>query len=81
MIKQLDQAGCILLRHGGRHDIYSQPITGRTQPVPRHHEINEILAIVRPGLMGALPENVAGESLQSRIQAHQCQLNQLGLGS
>ncbi|MFU8884474.1 MAG: type II toxin-antitoxin system HicA family toxin [Cyanobacteriota bacterium] len=44
LIKDLEQAGCVLLRHGGRHDIFHQPRTGRTQPVPRHREINEILA-------------------------------------
>ncbi|QNJ24591.1 YcfA-like family protein [Synechococcus sp. SYN20] len=44
LIKQLEKAGCVLLRHGGRHDIFHQPQTGRTQPVPRHREINEILA-------------------------------------
>ena len=26
------------------HDIYRNPITGATQPVPRHREINEITA-------------------------------------
>jgi len=44
LIRELEQAGCFLLRHGGRHDIFHQPRTGRTQPLPRHREINEILA-------------------------------------
>jgi predicted RNA binding protein YcfA (HicA-like mRNA interferase family) len=44
LIRKLEKAGCVLLRHGGRHDIFHQPSTGRTQPVPRHREINEILA-------------------------------------
>ncbi|QPN71510.1 type II toxin-antitoxin system HicA family toxin [Synechococcus sp. CBW1108] len=44
LIRELEQAGCVLLRHGARHDIFHQPQTGRTQPVPRHREINEILA-------------------------------------
>ncbi|MEA5474654.1 type II toxin-antitoxin system HicA family toxin [Synechococcus sp. CCY9201] len=44
LIRELEKAGCVLLRHGGRHDIFHQPQTGRTQPVPRHREINEILA-------------------------------------
>lgn len=44
LIKRLEQSGCILLRHGGRHDIYHNPTTGRSEPVPRHREINEILA-------------------------------------
>jgi len=44
LIRDLDQAGCTLLRHGGRHDIYHNPKTGRSEPVPRHRELNEILA-------------------------------------
>ena len=34
----------MLLRHGGKHDIYHNPKTGMTQPLPRHKEINEYLA-------------------------------------
>jgi len=44
LIKRLEKEGCQLLRHGSKHDIYHNPKTGRTQPVPRHREINEILA-------------------------------------
>ena len=44
LVKQLEQFGCILLRHGGKHDIYHNPRTGGSEPVPRHREINEILA-------------------------------------
>ncbi len=44
LIKKLDKAGCELLRHGGKHDIYHNPSTGASQPVPRHREINENLA-------------------------------------
>jgi len=32
------------VRHGGKHDWYSNPLTGMSQPVPRHREINEVLA-------------------------------------
>jgi mRNA interferase HicA len=44
LIKQLEGMGCILLRHGGRHDWYHNPATRVSQPVPRHREINEQLA-------------------------------------
>ncbi|MGB0563921.1 MAG: type II toxin-antitoxin system HicA family toxin [Spirulinaceae cyanobacterium] len=44
LISQLEQAGCSLLRHGGKHDIYHNPNTGKTEPIPRHREINERLA-------------------------------------
>ncbi len=44
LIRQLEQQGCVLLRHGGRHDIYHNPVTGQKQPVPRHGEIDNALA-------------------------------------
>ncbi len=36
--------GCTLIRHGGKHDWYQNPVTRMSQPVPRHKEINENLA-------------------------------------
>ncbi|MEJ7701934.1 MAG: type II toxin-antitoxin system HicA family toxin [Pyrinomonadaceae bacterium] len=42
-VKQLTKAGCILLRHGSRHDIYLNPLNGRKQPVPRHTNVDERL--------------------------------------
>lgn len=44
LVAEVEQAGCVLLRHGGRHDIYHNPKTGRSEPIPRHREINELLA-------------------------------------
>jgi len=44
LIQKLKQAGCILIRHGGKHDIYHNPSNGKSQPILRHREINEILA-------------------------------------
>jgi predicted RNA binding protein YcfA (HicA-like mRNA interferase family) len=44
LIKLLTEEGCILKRSGGRHDIYFNPKNGMQQPVPRHTEINEVLA-------------------------------------
>jgi mRNA interferase HicA len=44
LIKQLTIAGCVLLRHGSRHDIYLNPTNGQKQPVPRHTEVDEQLA-------------------------------------
>jgi predicted RNA binding protein YcfA (HicA-like mRNA interferase family) len=44
LIKELEKMGCILLRHGGRHDWYHNPKTKISQPVPRHREINDYLA-------------------------------------
>jgi mRNA interferase HicA len=44
LIAELTRAGCVLLRHGAKHDIYHQPQSGRSEPVPRHREIDERLA-------------------------------------
>ncbi|MGB7761262.1 MAG: type II toxin-antitoxin system HicA family toxin [Bryobacteraceae bacterium] len=44
LIRKLETSGCLLVRHGGRHDWYRNPKTGMAQPVPRHKEVNEILA-------------------------------------
>ncbi|MSQ73840.1 MAG: type II toxin-antitoxin system HicA family toxin [Betaproteobacteria bacterium] len=44
LIKALENMGCVLTRHGGRHDWYTNPSTKQSQPVPRHNEINEYLA-------------------------------------
>ena len=54
LIEKLKSAGCELLRHGAKHDIYHHPETGKSQPVPRHKEINELLArkIIRDLTMG-----------------------------
>jgi predicted RNA binding protein YcfA (HicA-like mRNA interferase family) len=44
LIKELEKIGCVLLRHGGKHDWYHNPETKISQPVPRHKEINKYLA-------------------------------------
>ncbi|MGH7428285.1 MAG: type II toxin-antitoxin system HicA family toxin [Candidatus Methylomirabilaceae bacterium] len=42
-IRELVSAGCFLKRPGKRHDIYTNPKTRRSAPVPRHTEIKESL--------------------------------------
>jgi len=44
LIKKLEETGCVLIRHGGRHDWYQNPRTKVSQPIPRHKEIKDILA-------------------------------------
>lgn len=44
LIKILTDIGCVLVRHGGKHDWYMNPQTKQSQPVPRHNEVNENLA-------------------------------------
>ena len=50
-VRELTQAGCQLVRHGARHDIYSNPANGRRAPVPRHNEIkNSLCELIRKQL-------------------------------
>ena len=44
LIKRITAVGCVLVRHGNRHDLYRNPKTVRKQPVPRHIEIDVDLA-------------------------------------
>jgi len=41
LIRRILDEGCVLARARGGHDIYRSVITGATQPVPRHREVNE----------------------------------------
>ena len=43
LIAELEAKGCLLVRHGKRHDLYANPQTGSKAPVPRHSEIKETL--------------------------------------
>ena len=44
LVKQLEEMGCVFIRHGGKHDWYQNPKTKVSQPIPRHKEIKEQLA-------------------------------------
>jgi len=44
LIRELEKMGCVLIRHGAKHDWYQNPRTKVSQPVPRHREIKEYLA-------------------------------------
>ncbi|WP_353851185.1 type II toxin-antitoxin system HicA family toxin [Thiomonas sp.] len=44
LLRQLVAAGCVLVRHGGRHDIWLNPHTGQKQPIPRHRDVEDALA-------------------------------------
>jgi len=39
LLKRLRVLGCVLLREGGHHSVFTDGV--RTIPVPRHREINE----------------------------------------
>lgn len=44
LIRPLEQNGCQQLREGSRHTMYVNPRQKKVSAVPRHGEINEILA-------------------------------------
>jgi hypothetical protein len=40
----LEQMGGIVVRHGSKHDWYTNSQTSQSQPVPKHRELSEYLA-------------------------------------
>ena len=44
LIRAIERLGCALVRNGAKHDWYRNPVTGVSQPVPRHREVKEHLA-------------------------------------
>ena len=44
LIKIITTNGAVFLRHGGNHDVYYQPRSGKQEVVPRHREISEPVA-------------------------------------
>ena len=44
LIRAIEDEGCVFVRAGGRHDIYRNVITGASDAIPRHREINELTA-------------------------------------
>lgn len=44
LVKHLQQHGCQLLREGARYSIYWDPANSRTPTVPRHTEVDNLLA-------------------------------------
>jgi len=44
LLGHLQEQGCVPLREGGSHSIWSNPQTGRKEAIPRHHEIKKSLA-------------------------------------
>ena len=44
LVRLLLAQGCVLVRHGAKHDWYQNPTTKVSQPVPRHKEIADGLA-------------------------------------
>ena len=43
-LKYLHSQGCELLREGGRHSWWHNPVLNKRSAIPRHSEIKDILA-------------------------------------
>ena len=44
LVRHLETYGCEFLREGGRHTIYVNRAAQRSTSIPRHREINNLLA-------------------------------------
>ena len=44
LIRAIEKNGAIFVRHGSDHDWYKNPETGKTDAVPRHRDIKDVLA-------------------------------------
>jgi len=43
-LRHLQEHGCILIREGGNHSWWGNPAKNRRSAVPRHNEVNDLLA-------------------------------------
>lgn len=44
LIAHLTAHGCVLIREGGRHSWWGNPVNNKRSAVPRHNEVNDFLA-------------------------------------
>lgn len=44
LVRHLEEYGCVLLREGGSHSVYINRQNGGLSTVPRHREVNNLLA-------------------------------------
>ena len=58
LLRHLETNGCFCARDTGPHSIWKNASTNEIQPVPRHTEINELLAkkILKTAKYGRRPE-------------------------
>ncbi len=50
-LRELAEKGCLLHRHGQKHDLYRNPVNSRKAPIPRHTEIrNSLCELIRKQL-------------------------------
>jgi mRNA interferase HicA len=58
LIRELETVGCVLHRHGKRHNIYRNPANGRQAPIPQHREIADTLCWLIRQQLGLGERNV-----------------------
>lgn len=44
LIAHLEKCGCRFLREGGKHTVFINPKAHKASTIPRHNEINDLLA-------------------------------------
>jgi hypothetical protein len=44
LVRRVEEEGAAFVRHGSSHDMYRNVITGVIEMIPRHREIDEMLA-------------------------------------
>jgi predicted RNA binding protein YcfA (HicA-like mRNA interferase family) len=44
LLKEILKRGAVFVRHGAKHDIYENPRTNASTQVPRHADVNEMVA-------------------------------------
>lgn len=45
LLRHLEEHGCQFAREGANHTVYINPVARKVTAIPRHREINELLAI------------------------------------
>jgi predicted RNA binding protein YcfA (HicA-like mRNA interferase family) len=44
LLKEISKYGAVFVRHGASHDVYENPRTNKSTQIPRHSDINELVA-------------------------------------
>jgi len=44
LLRHMERHGCVLLRGGSSHTVYVNRARGKSSTIPRHREINDLLA-------------------------------------
>ncbi|MDY7021968.1 MAG: type II toxin-antitoxin system HicA family toxin [Cyanobacteriota bacterium] len=55
LIRHLEKQGCLLLREGGKHTVYYNPINRQTSAIPGHREVVDVLVRKICRDLGVLP--------------------------